>query len=140
MLILRDPALARSITDPDIRALVEQRFREICAGEPYNYDQHGYSIVVEPGDTVMALEEESSCPILRNLFDDTRFGDPDFAPSCEALKEHSACYEMVFILNDDGFGISIFIPKTKGIDADLLAMCAIYAEPAPALTPELTQP
>ena len=140
MLILRDPALARSITDPDIRALVEQRFREICAGEPYNYDQHGYSIVVEPGDTVMALEEESSCPILRNLFDDTRFGDPDFAPSCEALEEHSGCYEIVFVLNDDGFGISIFIPKANGIDADLLAMCAEYAEPAPALTPELTQP
>ena len=37
---------------------------------------------------------------------------------------------MVFILNDDGFGIEIFIPKTKGIDADLLAMCAMYAEPA----------
>ena len=139
MLILRDPAMASSITDPDIRALVEQRFREICAGEPYNYDQHGYSIVVEPGDSVAALEEESSCPILRNLFDDARFGDPEFAPSCEALEEHSGCYEMVFILNDDGFGISIFIPKTKGIDADLLAMCAIYAEPAPALTPELTR-
>ena len=142
MLILRDPAMARSITDPDIRALVQQRFREICAGEPYDYDQHGYTIVVEPGDSVDALEEESSCPILRNLFDKTRFGDPDFAPSCEALEEHPTCYEMVFILNDDGFGISIFIPKTKGIDADLLAMCAMYAEPAPALipAPELTQP
>ena len=140
MLILRDPAMASSIADPDIRALVEQRFAEICAGEPYDYDSHGYMIVMEPGDTVVALEEESSCPILRNLFDKTRFGDPDFAPSCEALEEHSGCYEMVFILNDDGFGIEIFIPKTKGIDADLLAMCAIYAEPAPALTPELTQP
>jgi hypothetical protein len=139
MLILRDPALASSIANPDIRGLVEQRFAEICAGEPYNYDQHGYTIVVEPGDSVAALEEESSCPILRNLFDKTRFGDPDFAPSCEALEEHSGCYEMVFILNDDGFGITIFIPKTKGIDADLLAMCAIYAERAPALTPELTR-
>ena len=64
----------------------------------------------------------------------TRFGHPDFAPSFEALEEHSGCYEMVFILNDDGFGISIFIPKTGGIDADLLAMCAMYAEPV------LTQP
>src|ERR1019366_1611891 len=128
MLILRDPALAKRIADPDIRSLVEQRFVEILAGEPYDYDSHGYMIVVEPGDTVDALEEESSCRILRNLFDKTRFGDPDFAPSCEALEEHSTCYEMVFILNDDGLGISIFIPKTKGIDADLLAMCAIYAE------------
>ena len=140
MLILRDPTMASSITDPDIRRLVELRYVEICAGDPYDYDSHGYMIVVEPGDSVDALEEESSCRILRSLFDDTRFGDPDFAPSCEALEEHSTCYEIVFVLNDDGFGISIFIPKTKGIDADLLAMCAIYAEPAPALTPELTPP
>ena len=140
MLILRDPTMASSITDPDIRRLVELRYVEICAGDPYDYDSHGYMIVMEPSDSVDALEEESSCPILRNLFDKTCFGDPDFAPSCEALEEHSACYEMVFILNDDGFGIEIFIPKTNGIGADLLGMCAMYAEPAPALTPELTQP
>src|SRR5450759_1298524 len=91
MLILRDPATAKRITDPDIRSLVEQRFVEILAGEPYDYDQHGYMIVMEPGDSVDALEEESSCPILRNLFDDAGFGDPDFAPSCEALEEHSTC-------------------------------------------------
>ena len=140
MLILRDPSMASSIANPDIRGLVEQRFAEICAGEPYDYDSHGYTIVVEPGDSVAALEEESSCPILHNLFDDTRYGHPDFSPSFEALEEHPTCYEMVFILNDDGFGITIFIPKAKGIDADLLAMCAIYAEPAPALTPEAAEP
>jgi hypothetical protein len=57
----------------------------------------------------------------------SRFGHPDFTPSCETPEEHPGCYEMVFILNDDGFGIEIFIPKTGGIDADLLAMCAEYA-------------
>ena len=134
MLILRDPAMASSIADPDIRALVEQRFVEILAGEPYDYDQHGYMIVVESGDSVAALEDETSCPILHGLLDDNHYGHPDFAPSCEALEEHSGCYEMVFILNDDGFGISIFIPKAAGIDADLLATCAEYAEPV------LTQP
>ena len=130
MLILRDPALAVGIADPRIRNLVEQRFVEICAGEAYEYDLHGYIIVVEPGDCVAALEEESSCPILRNLFDDARFGDPDFAPCFEALEDHADCYEMVFILSDGGFGIVIFIPKQQEIDADLLAMCAEYAVPA----------
>jgi hypothetical protein len=130
MFILRDPALASSIVDPDVRSLVEQRFAEICAGDPYDYDLHGYMIVVEPGDSVESLEQETSCRILRNLFDDARFGDPDFMPSFEALEEHAGCYEMVFILNDDGFGIDIYIPKQPGIDADLLAMCAEYAAPA----------
>ncbi|TCV86647.1 hypothetical protein [Sulfurirhabdus autotrophica] len=138
MIVLRGPTLASNIPDPEIRSLVERRFTEICAGEEYNYDLHGYMIVVEPGDSVESLEKESSCPILSDLFDDTCFGGPDFSPSYEALEEHSGCYEMVFILNDDGFGIDIFIPKTSGIDADLLAMCAIYAVPAPDFTAQAT--
>ncbi len=107
MIILRDPTFTSIIPYPDIRALVEQRFAEVCAGEAYDYDRHCYMIVVEPGDSVEALEKESSCHILHNLFDDARFGDPDFSPSCESLEEHSNCYEMLFILNDEGFGIDI---------------------------------
>lgn len=129
MIILRDPSLVSSITDPDIRLLVEQRFFEICAGEPYDYDLHGDFIVVEPGDTVEALEEESGCPILGSFFDDSRFGDSEFVPSFEYLEEHDGCFEMGFILNDEGFGIDIWIPKIAGIDAELLSLCSQYAVP-----------
>lgn len=90
-------------------------------------------IVVEPGDSIDILEQEVGWPILRNLFDDTRYGEPDFTPSLEALEEHANCYEMVFIFNDEGFGVDLFIPKQTGIDDDLLAMCAEYAAPATAL-------
>lgn len=130
MIILQGPTLAKRIVDPDVRGLVEQRFTEICADEPYDYDRHGYMIVVEPGDSVELLEKESSCPILHNLFDETHYGNPDFTPSFEALEEHPGCYEMVFILNDEGFGIDIFIPKLEGVDPELLAMCAEYAASA----------
>ncbi len=57
-------------------------------------------------------------------------GDPDFAPSFEWLVEHPTCYEAVFIFNDDGYGINLLIPILPGIDADLLAMCVLYAVPA----------
>lgn len=134
MIVLRDPTAVSSIAElepyPDIRHLVQQRFTEICDGEPFDPDLMGYMIVVEPGDTVDALEEETSCRIMRNLFDDVRFGDPEFDPSFEALEDHGSCFEMVIILNDDGFGIAIFIPKTAGIDAELLALCEHYAVPA----------
>ena len=133
MIILRNPTAVTCIADPHIRSIVEQRFSEIYADGIYDYALLGYMIVVEPGDSVESLEKESSCPILHNLFDDACFGDTDYASSFEVLEEHASCYEMVFILNDEGFGISIFIPKTEGIDTDLLAMCAQYA------TPELTQ-
>mgnify|MGYP000991680370 CR=1 FL=1 len=115
MLVLRDPEATRRIAAPEIRQLVEQWFRDVCADEPYEPDLHGYMIVVEPGDSVQDLEEESGCSL--SYF--------------EVLEEMDTCYEMVFIPGDGDFGIVIFIPKLAGIDPDLLAMCAEYAVPAP---------
>ena len=127
MLILNDPSLVDRIPDPAIRKLVHQRFSEICGDEPYDYDTHGYMIVVEPGDSVEVLEQTVGWPILRGLFNGSRYGDPDFTPTFEALEEHANCYEMVFIFNDEGLGVVLFIPKQPGIDGNLLAMCAEYA-------------
>ena len=134
MIILHDPSSISSIPDLSIRALASHRFSQILSGEPYDYDRHGYMIVTEPGDSVAALEEEISFPILRNTFDGTHFGDSNFTPCFEALEEHSHCFEMLFILNDEGFAIDIFIPKHPGIDPQLLALCTEYAVPAVALT------
>lgn len=131
MLVLRDPADASLIAEPALRSLVEQRFGEVFSEEAYDADQHGYMIVVESGDSVDALEKESGCAILYEPFEDVPYGHPDFTPSFEVLEEHSYAYEMLFICNDDGFGITIIVPRNKeGIDACLLAMCAEYAVPA----------
>jgi hypothetical protein len=131
MLVLRDPTDTYLIADPGIRKLVEQRFAEVFSEEPYDANQHGYMIVVESGDSVETLEKESGCAILYETFDDVPFGHPDFTPSFEALEDHHDCYEMLFISNDNGFGITLIVPRNKeGIDACLLAMCAQYAQPA----------
>lgn len=134
MIILHGPSLIHSIADPSIRALASHRFSQILSGEPYDYDRHGYMIVVEPEDSIESLESETCCSILHNDLDDTHFGDFDFTPCFEALEDHGNCYEMLFILNDEGFAIDIFIPKHPGIDPRLLALCTEYAIPAAALT------
>jgi hypothetical protein len=103
MLVIRNPLLADCIPDPDIRSLVEQRFIDRCAGEEYEDDLHGYLIVVQPGDSVQSLEQESSCPILHNLVGDAHFGDPGFTPCFEMLEEHRGCYEMVFVYSGPCF-------------------------------------
>ena len=36
---------------------------------------------------------------------------------------------MMFLFSDDGAGINFFIPKSLGIDAELLALCARYSVP-----------
>lgn len=115
------------IADLEIRKLVKMRFTEICNGDTYNCDRHGLFIVIEPGDTAEAVEQESGCGIVHNLLDETSFGDPDFSPNFEVLEEHPSCYEMVFVLNDDGFGVLIFIPKRVPVDRELLSLCRTYA-------------
>jgi hypothetical protein len=130
MRFIRGPDQARRIDDPDLRRLVEQRYAEVCNDEPYDADVHGEMIVVEPGDTLASLEGESGCPIASNPFDDSRYPDPDFVPVCEYLEEHSHCYEMMFLFSDDGAGINFFVPKSPGLDADLLELCARFAVPA----------
>jgi hypothetical protein len=92
-------------------------------------------VVVEPGDTLQSLEGESGVPIATNPFDDSRFPDPGFVPVCEYLEERSQCYEMMFLFSDDGAGTNFFIPKSHGMDADLLAMCAAFTVPAAQPTP-----
>ncbi len=131
MLILRDPAVTSQVTDPSIHELVSLRFRQILAGEPYDYDRHGYMVIVESGDTVEQLEQEIGLPLLRSLFDDLPYGDPDFTPCLDILEEHTyeqhRIYEMVFIRNDDGFATTVFVPACEGIPTDLLAMCRSFA-------------
>lgn len=128
MIVLRDPATTSQIADPYIHDLVFLRFTQILAGEPYDYDRHGYMVVVESGDTVEQLEREIGLPVLRGLFAD------DFTPCFEILEEHNyeqhRIYEMVFISNDDGFATTVIVPSCEGIPGDLLAMCRSFATPA----------
>jgi len=134
MIRIRGPDQVRRINDPDIRRLVERRFAEVCNGEPYDPDVHGEMIVVQPGDTLTSLERDSGVAIASNPFDDVRFPDPDYTPVCEYLEEHSQCFEMMFLFSDDGAGINFFVPKSPGIDADLLELCARFSVRAPELT------
>ena len=122
MLVLRDLPSTNQVSDPYIRSLVQQRIAELSEVEPWDAEQHGYFIVVEPGDTVAQLEAEVGWPIL----DD---------PFYESLEEHdgaegAGCFEMLFITNDDGFGITVIIPKTEGVAGDLLALCKSHSTPA----------
>lgn len=129
MLILRDPAAVSRVSDPATAKLLALRFDQLSEDAPYDPDINGFFIVVDPRDTVSALEEASGCWITQGLFTDARYGEADFSPCFEFLEEHPFCYEMVFILNDGGYGVLFTIPKS-GIDDELLRFCQEYAVPA----------
>jgi len=139
MIVLRDPALVSLIEDQALRALLNQRFEEISQDQPYDPILFGYFVVVEPDDSVSALETKTGCSIVRGRCGSAQYGQPGFAPAFEFIEEHPHCYEMVFVLSDDGFGIDLFVPKVPGIDSQLLALCVSYAITA-AVIPNAAQP
>jgi hypothetical protein len=136
VIVIRSPEDASRVADSAIRTLVETRFAQITAGEPYDPGRHGYMILVEPGDKVDAIEKTSGCPVLRNSFDDAHFGDAEFSPAAEIVEEHRGFFELVYLFSDSGDGVvQLFVPKAEGVDLQLLAMCAQFATPPVAPTP-----
>jgi len=127
MLALPDPSL---IADADLRDLLQLRIDQVSDGEEYDPDIHGQFFVVEPGDSAEDVEAVTACPLFHSLFNEARFPSPEFSPSWEVLEEHPCCYEMVFVFGDGDAGTVIFIPKTEGINPQLLNLCAEYAVPA----------
>jgi hypothetical protein len=132
MIVLRDPQQLTQVVQPDIKAFLRRRFHDICDPEPYDPDEHGFFILVEPGDTSEQIESDTGYSLLKSLFSDTVYGDPDFSPDFEYLEDHGGFYEAVFIFTDSGFAVVMIVPKGEGIDVRILKLCAEFAIPAHA--------
>lgn len=132
MIILRDPQQLTQVVQPEIKAFLRQRFQDICEPEPYDPDEHGFFILVEPGDSSEQIEMATGYSLLKSLFSDTEYGDSDFTPDFEYLEDQGGFYEAVFIFTDSGFGVIFIIPKQKGIDGRILKLCSEYAITASA--------
>ncbi len=114
------------VADPELREFLHQRLRDI---EPYSLSELGYILLVEPGDPIEAIDKQLGFSILGNRWDGTRWGDPTFTPSWEVMEEHHGYFELVYVLSDDGSGVTVFLPK-QGIADDLMAMLSHFAVPA----------
>ena len=68
MLVLREPHEAKRISDTAIRSLVETRFTQLASEAWYDWQRHGYIIVLEPGDIASEVEAESGCPVVHDVF------------------------------------------------------------------------
>lgn len=135
MLILREISDAASVADTDLRALIVHRFETICEGEPYDADALGAFLVLQPGDGLEVLAKHLGFSVLTNRYDGTSFGDADFHPSFELIEEHACCFEMVFVLSDDGYGALVWVPKSIELPTELLEMCRRYAVPSRETSP-----
>ena len=129
-MIVRDLPTIDQISNPAIKELVQQRIDDL-GGVAFDSNELGYFLVVEAGDTTEAIRTQVGFNILHNRFTGIRFDATGFNPSFEFIEEFVSCYDMVFVLDDTGIGLEVFVPKEEGIDSDLTAMCRMYAYKAP---------
>ena len=126
MIIIRDLSAIHRIGNSEIRELVRQRMDD-PGGGACGASALGYFLVVESGDTIEAITAQVGFAMLCNRFTGIRYDQTGFTPSFEFVEEFSACYDMVFILSDDGYGVEVFEKKAKGEPPDRLATCQRYA-------------
>lgn len=130
MIVARDHSTIDQISNLQIRELVQQRINDL-GGEAFDSNELGYFLVAESSDTLETLSAQLGFDMLRNRFTGIRFNATGFTPSFEFIEELPACYDMVFVLDDTGIGVEIFVPKEEDIDPDLIAMCRMFAYTAP---------
>ncbi len=128
MIRIKEPTDVSSITDPDLRNLIELRLSQLSDGGTYDPDRDGELFVVEPNESIDAIETEVGFPVLTNPVDGTRYGEADFTPASECIESHETAFEIVFATND--FGFAVFVPKHPAVDSTLLSMCAAFATPS----------
>lgn len=129
MKVIRDPLQLREITDSLLKELLERHFANLAEIGPYNPDLFGFFVLVEDGDSLEDVETVSGCSLRESWYEDCQFGDDDFIPRWEWLEYHvgaagsPGCFEIVFVLDDSGFGVVILVPDQLGVDSILLKLC-----------------
>ena len=121
MLRLSDASAVNALDDCAMQAVIQQRLIELS-----EYQQPLDELVefwlLDGSDTGAALEVPTGRPVM------TGWSSPggSFLPSWDSLVSHPSCFEMVFVLDDSGYGAVFWIPKSSA-DPALLELCSKHA-------------
>ncbi len=118
MRIIRDLQSIQQISNPAIRDLLQKRVQSLTA-QGFAIEDVGHSAVVDATDTVATIEQYLGVPI----------------GSYELMEAFPSCFDLVYVLDQAGNGVELFVPKEEGIDIDLLAWCRKHASMPPGDAP-----
>ena len=127
MHVIRTESDLQALEDPDLRALIRLRIED-TAEYVDHFSELVFFVIVEPGDDIVdrATPAIGFSPLV-NRFDGAEYGSSDFTPSWDVLEEHAGFFELVYVTSDDGSGVTVFVTKSEGVSAELLAMCRRFA-------------
>lgn len=101
---------------PKLRDLV--RRRRAILGDDLPFAEMAHFVIVEPGDTIDAIEAAIRWPIRPDI--------DSGIPSWEWVMDHGFTYETVFVLSDDGYAVVLFVQVMKGMDPELVGMLRAF--------------
>ena len=127
MHVIRTESDLRALEDLDLLALTRQRIAD-TAEFVDTFGELVFFVVVRPGDDIAAVDDALGFAVMANRFDGTAFGEAGFTPSWDVLEEHGGYYELVYVLSDDGQGVTVFVSKADGVSPELLSMCRRFAK------------
>ena len=126
MHVIRTESDLQALEDPGLLALIHRRIAD-TAEFVNTFGELVFFVIVEPGDDIAGVDDALGFPVMVNRFDGTTLGEPGFTPSWDVLEEHAGFYELVYVLSDDGQGVTVFVTRAEGVSAELLAMCRQFA-------------
>ena len=116
--------------DPDLKTILLGRL-ELLAEFLGEFDLSFLAnfIVVEPGDSIEAIERELTISPVINRVDGARFPEKSFVPNSEFCIARKGYFDMTFALSDAGPNLCLLVPDRDDIEPMLLELCRTYATP-----------
>ena len=90
--------------------LIGRRIEELSEYEVDDLSSLIKILVLEPSDAFTAVDSELGFSLLGR--------------HCDVAESHRDWFELTLVLNDDGFGFVIYVPKHADLDPLLTAYCA----------------
>jgi hypothetical protein len=116
-----DRALKGPLTGVIKRVLALRR-DQLSGFEGYDLGDLGRWLIVEPGDTISAIETAAGLPIAVCHADGNEDDALEHGPPWEWVLDHGGLYEAPIILTDDGFGTVLIVSDRADIEPTLLNM------------------
>ena len=115
--------------DPDLKAILLERLALLAEFSEWDLADLAHFIIVEPGDSIEAIERELGINPLVNIVDNAHYPQPSFEPSFEFCIARIGYFDLTFALCDSGLAIVLLVPDQDGIEPTLLELCRLYATP-----------
>jgi hypothetical protein len=109
--------------DPDLKRLLTTR-RDQLGGDIGGIARF---VVMQSGDKATNLDSVLGFSVFQNPIDASFFGEPNFTPTWEWIKDHGFAFECVWIWDDSGYAYVLIVPKQKGIEPALIELCTTFA-------------